>query len=235
MSSTNLRPGTPAVAVAALPVDARATFITRTYVHLYGAIVGFTLFEALLFMTGLALPIARAFLSVSWLWVLGGFVLVSWLASRIAHNAQSVAVQYFALAGYVVAEGLIFVPMLLIAQYFAPGTIQAAALLTLLGFTALTMIVYVTRRDFSFLGPFLCFGGVVALAAIAGGAVFGFQLGTFFSLAMILLAGGSILHDTSKVMQQYPEDRYVGAALQLFAGVALLFWYVLRLFLNSRR
>jgi len=235
MSSTDLRPGTSAVAVAALPVDARATFITRTYVHLYGAIVAFTLFEALIFMTGLALPIARAFLSVSWLWVLGGFVLVSWLASRIAHNAQSTAVQYLALAGYVVAEGLIFVPMLLIAQYFAPGTIQAAALLTLLGFTALTVIVYVTRQNFSFLGPFLCFGGVVALAAIAGGAVFGFQLGTFFSVAMILLAGGSILHDTSKVMREYPEDRYVGASLQLFAGVALLFWYVLRLFLSSRR
>jgi FtsH-binding integral membrane protein len=235
MSSTDLRPGTSAVAVAALPVDARATFITRTYVHLYGAIVGFTLFEALLFMTGLALPIARAFLSVSWLWVLGGFVLVSWLASRVAHTAQSMAVQYLALAGYVVAEGLIFVPMLLIAQYFAPGTIQAAALFTLLGFTALTVIVYATRRDFSFLGPFLAFGGVVALAAIVGGAVFGFQLGTFFSVAMILLAGGSILHDTSKVMREYPEDRYVGASLQLFAGVALMFWYVLRLFLSSRR
>jgi FtsH-binding integral membrane protein len=235
MSSTDLRPGTSAVAVAALPVDARATFITRTYVHLYGAIVGFTRFEALLFMTGLALPIARAFLSVSGLWVLGGFVLVSWLASRVAHTAQSMAVQYLALAGYVVAEGLIFVPMLLIAQYFAPGTIQAAALLTLLGFTALTVIVYVTRQNFSFLGPFLCFGGVVALAAIAGGAVFGFQLGTFFSVAMVVLAGGSILHDTSKVMREYPEDRYVGAALQLFAGVALLFWYVLRLFLSSRR
>jgi FtsH-binding integral membrane protein len=93
----------------------------------------------------------------------------------------------------------------------------------------------VTRQNFSFLGPFLCFGGVVALAAIAGGALFGFQLGTFFSVAMILLAGGSILHDTSKVMREYPEDRYVGASLQLFAGVALLFWYVLRLFLSSRR
>ena len=41
------------------------------------------------------------------------------------------------------------------------------------------------------------------------------------------------LHDTSKVMNSYPEDRYVGAALELFAGVALLFWYVLRLL--SRR
>jgi uncharacterized protein len=225
----------PRAAVAALPADARASFITRTYVHLYGAIVAFTLFEAFLFTTGLALPIARAFLSVSWLWILGGFVVVSWLASRVAHNAESLAAQYAALAGYVVAEGLIFVPMLLIAQFMAPGTIQAAALVTLLGFTALTVIVYATRHDFSFLGPFLCFGGVVALATIVSGAIFGFQLGTLFSVGMVLLAGGSILHDTSKVMQHYPEDRHVGAALELFAGVALLFWYVLRLFMSSRR
>ena len=235
MSSPNLHRGTIGLAVAALPEDARATFITRTYVHLYGAIVGFTLFEAMLFMSGLALPIAKAFLSVSWLWVLGGFVVVSWLASRIAHNAQSMAVQYFALAGYVVAEGLIFVPMLLIAQLFAPGTIQAAATITLLAFTALTVIVHVSRRNFSFLGPFLAFGGVAAVGTIVAGAVFGFQLGTFFSVAMVLLAGGSILHDTSKILHSYPEDRYVGAALQLFAGVALMFWYVMRLFLSSRR
>jgi len=235
MSSPDLHRRSPDLAAAALPDDARATFITRTYVHLYGAIVGFTLFEALLFMSGLAMPLARAFLSVSWLWILGSFVLVSWLASRIAHNAESMAVQYFALAGYVVAEGLIFAPMLLVAQLFAPGTIQAAATITLLAFTALTVIVHVTRRNFSFLGPFLWFGGVVAVGAVVAGAAFGFQLGTFFSVAMVVLAGGSILHDTSKILHSYPEDRYVGAALQLFAGVALMFWYVLRLFLNSRR
>jgi FtsH-binding integral membrane protein len=235
MSSPDLHRRSPDLAAAALPEDARATFITRTYVHLYGAIVGFTLFEALLFMSGLAMPLARAFLSVSWLWILGSFVLVSWLASRIAHNAESLAVQYFALAGYVVAEGLIFVPILLVAQLFAPGTIQAAATITLLAFTALTVIVHVTRRNFSFLGPFLWFGGVVAVGAVVAGAAFGFQLGTFFSVAMVVLAGGSILHDTSKILHSYPEDRYVGAALQLFAGVALMFWYVLRLFLNSRR
>ncbi len=245
--ATRLRPAPSAAAatmpapapahapVASLSEESRATFITRTYLHLYGAILGFTLFEALLFTTGLAVPIARAFPSVSWLWVLGGFVVVSWLASRLAHNAESRAVQYAALAGYVVAEGLIFVPLLLIAQYFAPGVIQSAAVLTLFGFTALTVIVFATRRSFSFLGPFLCFGGVMAMGLIAGGAIFGFQLGTAFSVAMIALAGGSILHDTSKVLHEYPEDRYVGAALELFAGVALLFWYVLRLFLSSRR
>jgi hypothetical protein len=223
------------VTVAALRADARATFITRTYVHLYGAVLAFTLFEAFLFASGLALPIARAFLSVSWLWILGGFVVVSWLASGIAHRSVSRAAQYAALAGYVVAEGLIFVPMLLIAQILAPGIIQSAAFVTLLGFTALTVIVFTTRKDFSFLRPVLCWGGVMALALIAAGAVFGFQLGTLFSVAMVALAGVSILHDTSKVLHEYPEDRYVGASLELFAGVALLFWYVLRLFLSSRR
>jgi FtsH-binding integral membrane protein len=51
---------------------------------------------------------------------------------------------------------------------------------------------------------------------------------------MIALAGASILYDTSKVLHEYPQDRYVGASLQLFASVALLFWYVLRLFLGRR-
>jgi FtsH-binding integral membrane protein len=106
---------------------------------------------------------------------------------------------------------------------------------TLVGFTALTLVVFTTRKNFSFLGVVLKWAGIVALLLIVAGAIFGFQLGTFFSVAMIALAGGSILYDTSKVLHEYPEDRYVGAALELFASVALLFWYVLRLFLGSRR
>ena len=49
---------------------------------------------------------------------------------------------------------------------------------------------------------------------------------------MIGYAGGVILYDTSNVLHHFPEDRYVAAALQLFAGIALMFWYVLRLFLS---
>ena len=52
---------------------------------------------------------------------------------------------------------------------------------------------------------------------------------------MVLLAGGSILYTTSSVMRDFPENAYVAASIQLFAGVALLFWYVLRLFIGSRR
>ncbi len=221
--------------VALRSEEVRAEFITRTYLHLFGAIVAFTVLEAFYFFTGLAVPIAMALLGTSWLLVLGAFVVVSWLATRVAHAAESPGAQYAALGAYVVAESIIFVPLLLIAQLAAPGVIQSAALVTLFAFTGLTVVVFATRRDFSFLGGILAWCGVVALTLIVSGVVFGFELGTLFSVAMVALAGGAVLHDTSKVLHHYPEDRYVGAALELFASVALMYWYVLRLYLARRR
>ena len=218
--------------VAAIGVDARARFITRTYNHLLGAIVGFTLFEWILFSTGTAESIARSLLGVNWLLVLGGFMLVSWAASRAAMSSTSASTQYAALAGFVVAEGIIFVPLLYIANEVAPGAIQSAALVTLLGFGGLTAVAMRTRKDFSFLGGLLRWGFVVALLAIVGGVVFGFELGTWFSVGMVAFAGAAILYDTSNVLHHYPEDRYVAGALQLFASVALMFWYVLRIFMS---
>ena len=78
-----------AVPVADLPVDQRAVFIARTYLHLFGAIALFTLIETALFMSGLAQPIANAMLGVSWLAVLGGFMVIGWLASSVATSASS--------------------------------------------------------------------------------------------------------------------------------------------------
>jgi len=221
--------------VAAIGVDARATFINRTYNHLMGAIVLFTLIEVGLFQSGLAQSITQVLLGGSWLLVLGAFMLVSWLASRVSLTSESKGAQYAALAGFVVAESIIFVPMLWLADQYAPGAIQSAAVVTLIGFAGLTAVAFATRKDFSFLRGLLMWGGVVALLAIVGGVAFGFELGTWFSVAMIGFAGAAILYDTSNVLHHFPEDRYVGAALQLFASVALMFWYVLRLFMASRR
>ena len=222
------------VPVGQLTTQALAQFIGRTYNHLMASIVAFTLIEYFLFATGLAEQIAAVMLQGSWLLVLGGFVLVSWFASRVAATSESMASQYMALGGFVVAEAIIFVPMLYIANQMAPGVITSAALVTLLGFGGLTAIAFTTRKDFSFLGGMLRWAFVVALVAIVGAVLFGFELGTWFSVAMVGLAGAAILYDTSNVLHHYPEDRYVAAALQLFASVALMFWYVLRLFMASR-
>ena len=222
------------VAVNDLDAQSRGTFVSRTYGHLFGAVVAFILLEMFWFQSGLAEGIARALLSVSWLAVLGGFIVVSWLARGIAHTATSKAAQYAALAGYVLAESIIFVPLLYIANKFAPGAISSAAAVTFVGFAGLTAVVFLTGKNFSFLRGLLFWGGITALTLIVSGVIFGFQLGTYFSVAMVGLAGAAILYDTSKVLHDYTEDRYVAAALELFADVALMLWYVLRLFMSRR-
>jgi FtsH-binding integral membrane protein len=219
-----------------LAVADRGTFIIRTYAHLFAAILAFIALEAAWFSSGLADTLTQAMVGrTSWLLVLGGFIVTSWLATRVAFTATSLAAQYLGLAGYVVAESIIFVPILYIADRFAPGTIASAAVATGLGFLGLTMVAFGTRKDFSFLRGILCWTGVCALLAILASLAFGFNLGTWFSVGMVAVAGASILYDTSNVLLKYPEDRYVGAALQLFASVALMFWYILRMFLASRR
>jgi FtsH-binding integral membrane protein len=65
--------------------------------------------------------------------------------------------------------------------------------------------------------------------------LFGFSLGLWFSLAMIVLAAGAILYNTSNVLLHYRLDQHVAASLSLFASVALLFWYVLLALMQSRR
>ena len=81
--------------VSRLDVGARATFITRTYTHLFGAIAAFTLIEFALFQSGLAERIATAMMGTSWLLVLGGFILVSWVATVPIAAALSIFFFYF--------------------------------------------------------------------------------------------------------------------------------------------
>ncbi|MGD8331879.1 MAG: Bax inhibitor-1 family protein [Acidobacteriota bacterium] len=220
--------------VAAINVDARATFISRTYMHLLGAIIAFVLIEYALFASGFAQRLAIAMLSTSWLLVLGGFMVVGWLGSRMATAGGSQATQYAGLGVFVLGEAIIFVPLLYIAQAYFPGAIESAAMITLLGFAGLTLVAFTTRKDFSFLGGILRWSFVCALVLIVAAVIFGFQLGTFFSVAMVALAGAAILYDTSNVLHHFPQDQYVGASLQLFSSVALMFWYVLQLFMSRR-
>jgi hypothetical protein len=107
--------------------------------------------------------------------------------------------------------------------------------MTLGMFGGLTLIVFVTRKDFSWMRSILVIAGFVAMGLIVCSILFGFELGTIFSAAMIALASGYILYYTSNVMHHYRTDQHVAAALTLFAAVALLFYYILRLLMQLRR
>lgn len=221
------------IPVGTQSVDVRQRFLRRVYAHLGGAVAGFVLLEMLLFSTGLAMAIARFVFGTSWLLILGGFVLVSWLSSSVAHRASTPAAQYGAYAALIVAEALLFAPLLVIAALQAPGVIAQAGLLSVVAFAGLTLVALTSGRDFSVLGALLKWGGIVALVLIVAAVLFGLELGTWFSVAMIAYAGAAILYDTSRVLRTYPADREVAASMQLFASLALLFWYVLRLLLRN--
>ena len=225
--------------VAAQPVEARAAFIRKTYTHLAGAVAVFALLEAIL----LNIPgIDKMVFSIlgtssySWLLILGGFTFVSYLANKWAMSSTSMSTQYMGLGVYVVAEALLFLPLLLMAQRMTGDStlIVKAGGVTAILFLALTLIVFTTKKDFSFLGGMLKVVGLIAIGLIVASIFFpGFgTLGLWFSVAMVVFAAGSILYNTSNIIHHYQTTQYVAAALGLFASVALLFWYVLRIFMS---
>ena len=218
-------------------LQGRAKFIERTYIHLAGAIAAFVGIEAVLMQSQAAMQMAVGMLNSWWL-VLAAFMLLGTIATHLAQSTRSKPMQYLGLGLYVVMEAIIFLPMLLIAQYMSGpenNIIMTAGVTTLATFAALTGIVLSTKRDFSWMRSALMIVSLGALGLIIASMLFGFTLGLGFTVGMIILAACYILYDTSNVVHHYEEDQYVSAALALFASVALMFWYVLRLIMSLSR
>jgi FtsH-binding integral membrane protein len=229
-----------AAAGAAIPAafaeeSARAGFIRRTYLHLAAAVFALVGLEAAIFALvpreTIEPLVMRMTGGMGWLVALGVFMAVSWLARMWATSDTSPGVQYLGLGLYVVAEAAILLPLLYIAVFYVdPQLPLMAAIITLACFGGLTAFVMTTRVDLASWGKYLAIGGFIALGAIAASIITGgFSLGILFSAAMVALACGYILYDTSNVLHHYRTDQYVAASLALFASVVLLFWYVLRI------
>lgn len=227
----------PYTVADAAPTE-RAAFIRSTYLHLGLAILAFIGVEWFLLQQSWAPALVGKMTGgMGWLLVLGAFMGVSFIADRFAQSETSKGMQYFGLILFVVAEAVIFLPLLFIAANFAadPLVIAKAGATTACVFGGLTFAAFVTRKDFSFLRSFLMVGGFVALGIIVVSIIFGFNLGTIFAGAMAIFASVSILYNTSNIIHHYRTDQAVAASLSLFASVALLFWYILRIFLAFSR
>jgi uncharacterized protein len=224
--------------VAAAPVNARVRFIRRTYAHLGMAIAAFVGIEAALFSTGLGAKILNTMFGFSgaWLGLMVLFVVGGMAAQRMAMSRSSQALQYAGLALYVFLQAVIFLPLLAFAEWKFPGQYLPvqAGVLTLAVFAGLTVAVFSSGKDFSFLGPVLWVCSFLALGLVFAAVIFGFHLGMVFMAAMVALAAGFIIYDTSNIIHRYGTDQYVAASLNLFASVALLFWYILQIFMTSR-
>ena len=231
MSYLNVSSG---AVVSELPGAQRAGFVRRTYLTLAVAIAAFAGLTTYFLSLGWGMTALQLLQGSSWSWliVLAAFMGVGVLADRWARSDTSRNTQMAGLGLYVVAEALIFLPLLQGAMMFAPGAIENAAVMTVALVTALTCVVFVTRKDFSFLGPALMVGGVLALGVIVCAILFEIQLGFYFSVVMVVFAAGVLLYNTSNILHTYREDQHMAAALGLFASIALMFWYLVQVFMS---
>jgi len=185
-------------------------------------------------------------------------MVVGYVAERLATSDSSKGLQYAGLGLAVTAEAFLLQPMLWILMIkfgtpenmftftesgnevipalspVAASILTQAVVITLAIFAGLTAVVFVTKKDFSFMRGVLAILTFGALGVIVASLMFGFSLGAVFSGAMILLMAGYILYQTSLVMAHFPPTGYVAASLMLFSTIATLFWYVLRLLMSLR-
>jgi len=219
--------------------DARAAFIRSTYAHLAGAVLAFIALETILLQVVTLDQIITIFGRSPWslLLVFGAFMAAGWIAQTWPRSETSKPLQYLGLALYVVAEAVIFLPLLYIAVYFVkdPYLIPEAGVLTLAVFGGLSLSVFVTKKDYTFLGPILSVCSMIALGVIICAIFFPINLGLLFSFAMVALMSGYILYETSVIMQHHRTDQPVAAALMLFSSVATLFYYILRILIIMNR
>lgn len=212
----------------------RAVFLSTVYRRLVLAVALFAGGQWLMFSSGFAYSWTSSVMSSSWLLILGGFMVVSWLSNRVLWGATSPSGQWAGLGALVAANVLIFSPMLVVAEIYAPGAIADAAVYALVGFVTLSVVAVRSSRDFLWFRVWLQWAGLSALALIVVAVLFGLSLGDWFSVAMIGLASASILFETQSMLRQMPPGRETAVAASLFSSLALLFWYVLRLVMSRR-
>lgn len=240
-------------------VSDRVAFLRKTYGLLGVALIAFAVITAgmMRFMTETSWGFSRWALTGRWNWlmVIGLFMLVGYIAERLARSETSRGLQYAGLGVFVFAEAMLLQPILWIlmirfgnpAELFvangaapalsgqAASILMQAIVITLSIFIGLTLTVFLTKKDFSFMRGVLAIGSFAALGVIIASAIFGFSLGAFFCGAMILLMAGYILYQTSMVMSYFPPTAYVAASLMLFSTIATLFWYVLQMLMELNR
>jgi FtsH-binding integral membrane protein len=249
-------------AVATVGVSDRVAFLRKTYGLLGFALIAFAVGTAafMRFATAASLRYTAWFYDyqpdvphhVPGMWhamIVGGlFIGVCMVSQRLAHAETSRAVQYLGLAGGIVAYSALLQPVLwgLITGFGNPAMLSSGVLLsgqatailgqsiviTLAIFLGLTLTVFVTRKDFSFLRGALMLGVFAMIGVAFASWMFGFTVGVLYFGAGALLMSGFILYQTSLVMSAFRPTAYVAAALMLFSSVVTLFLYVLQIVMS---
>ena len=217
------------------PLEARRSFIEKTYTFLAIEVLVFILVAAIFVNTPVIVKLTLSLFSGWWfLLLLGGYMAVINFAENWAMSTTSKPSQYAAMGLYIVAEAFLFTPLLFLAKSISGdlALINQAATITVFMFLGITAVAFTTKKDYSHLRNYLMLGGSVAMGLILAGILFGFSLGIWFAFGMVVLASVAIMYQTSQILHKYHTGQHVAASLGLFGSVMLLFWYVLNIVLS---
>ena len=208
-------------------VDERMAFIRRTYTTLLIQLIGVVLATSLSIKTGLAMTLGLGGLFI-------GFIGVIFIMPRLIVPTASRPVQTLGAALLVSFYGLLLSPLVMVAP---EGVLIQAGVLTGCVFGGLTAYVFMTKKDFNFLGGMLSAAlwiliGVGLISFLFGG--FGNTAGLFYSGFAVLLFSGFVLYDTSNIMRRYPTNAHIAASIALLINVVNIFWYIAMILMGSR-
>ena len=226
MVANYLQSAEQAQSAAQAPAAERLLFLRKTYSLV---LLGIALFSLVMLGYGEVSAITNAanWIHMSSRWtslilLIGGGFLVRMLARQ----------RLIGLLGYLayaILLGLIIAPF---ARYAGPETTGTAALMTTGIFAGLTTYVFVTKQDFSWMRGALSMGLFAMIGIGLASMLFGFSIGSWYSIAGALLFSGYILYDTSNIMRCNRLDEAVPAAIELFTSVIMLFWNLLMIFMS---
>lgn len=222
-------------------VDSRMAFVRRTYAHLLAELVGVAAVVWLALRTPALADLAIG-LMVRWYVPLLALFGISLVTRKMLEGHRSIGVQYAAAAVWVFFFGLFITPLAMVAKHLTGSyaVLGEAAILTGCAFTGLTAYVFFTRKDFSFMRGALWMGSLlllgVGIVAMAFGGGFGGGGGSIaYSAFGVLLMGGWVLHDTSKVLHHRHVGEHVAASVDLLVDFVYMFIHIASILLNSRR
>jgi modulator of FtsH protease len=235
-------PAVPSVTVSAYLRKVYSYFLAGILFCAFGALVALNVGTPVVVGAGIAVPpVVLAFVTNPIL-AIGGFLAILGATFAVRALRDVPVINVASLLGYTFLFGLWLAPTIFLAMLRASmgDTIDThpvgdAFLLASAGFSGLTVYVFTTKKDFSYLGGFLSMGLLVLIGALFLNFFFQSSFLTLaFSVVGVLLFGGYILYDTSRLIHKRESYPAICAAQDLFLDFVNLFVFLLRI-LSSRR
>jgi len=225
----------PTTPVASCGRKMRAAFTIRAYAILFSALLAFMLVQAVFLQMNWGSILAGYAEQFPWFVTLGAFIAGGWLAVKAARHATSFGAQFAALVLFVLVEAILFAPLMHWAVAGAPGIGLSATVAGVIAALGVVLIAFTQREEFKFGKAVLLWVAVAAVAVGLGGLLQGFDVTALEATGLIAIIALIMLHTNISVLQEYSRDRYIAAALELFACIPLFPVLILQKMFAPRR